>query len=68
MVVPSFLCCEPVCSLWPRKSLLVQLSWLDRDVPARSQRRCKKGTQGWEQNRQMRDIEISYGESEEGER
>ncbi len=46
----------------------MQLSWLDRDVPARSQRRCKKVTQGWEQNRQMRDIEISYGEKEEGER
>lgn len=29
---------EHVCCMWPRKSLLAQLSWLDSDMPARARR------------------------------
>jgi len=39
----------------------VQLSWLDRDVPARPPRKCKK-------IEQVRDVEIIHDDPQEGER
>jgi hypothetical protein len=63
MVVPSFLCCEHVCFMWPRKSLLTQPPSLDSDVPVYLRREeAQEGRTGERTEKAYWDVEIIHDE------